>query len=300
MFSLIDMLRAPPAPPTSATPHAHEPPTPPIINIVDVGALWMGEEDVAYRAIMRSGLGRLVGFEAVKEECDKLNALGRPNERYLPYFIGDGADRQFCQNNFVMTSSLYEPNRRLVDLFNSLGEVMRPVKREKVKTTRIDDVPEIERIDYLKMDIQGAELDALRGAAKRLADAVVIHTEVEFVPLYTGQPLFAEVDAELRGHGFLLHSFPGIAGRAFKPLVAEGDATRPVNQVLWADAVYVRDFSKLELLTPEQLLRTAIIVHEVYQSCDLAALCLRHYDAQLKTALTPLYMQRLTTPPSST
>ncbi|MBL8763548.1 MAG: FkbM family methyltransferase [Phycisphaerae bacterium] len=278
MFSLIDMLGR----------------ACPVIDIVDVGALWMGEQDLAYRALLKHDRFRLIGFEPVAAECDKLNAMGRKGQRFLPYFIGDGTEREFRLNNAPMTSSLYEPNRRLVDRFAALGELMIPQTRERVRTTRLDDIPDIDAIDFLKLDIQGGELDALRGAARHLQRAVVIETEVEFVPLYEGQPLFAELDQELRRHGFLLHALPGTSGRTFRPLRDPSNPAATINQVLWADAVYVKDFSRLAVLSAEQLLRMAVIVHEVYGSVDLAALCLQHYDAKTKAGLWQVYIQRVT------
>jgi hypothetical protein len=172
---------------------------------------------------------------------------------------------------------------------------MRTVKTERVATVRLDDIPEIDAIDYLKMDIQGAELQALRGAERHLRRTMVVHTEVEFVPLYVGQPLFAEVDQELRRQGFLLHTFAGMSGRSFKPVMVNNNPNRALHQVLWADAVYVKDFTRFAELDAEQLIRAAIILHEVYHSFDLAALCFQHYDAQANTSLHKEYMQRLTT-----
>jgi hypothetical protein len=51
----------------------------------------------------------------------------------------------------------------------------------------------------------------------------VQQTEVEFVPLYTNQPLFAEVDIALRELGFVFHRFGGMAGRTMKPLVVSAN-----------------------------------------------------------------------------
>ena len=41
-------------------------------------------------------------------------------------------------------------------------------------------------------------LQVLRGATNLLNRICVVESEVEFVPLYVNQPLFADVDAELR------------------------------------------------------------------------------------------------------
>ncbi len=193
-----------------------------------------------------------------------------------------------------MTSSLFEPNRPLLDLFNNLSELTQVVRTEPIQTRRLDDIPQCAEADFLKLDVQGAELDILKGAQKLLDRVVVVNTEVEFVPLYKGQPLFADVDAFLRSRGFLIHSIPGIAGRAFKPLVANNNINEKVHQVLWTQATYVRDFTRLGELSSEQLLRMAVILHDMYGSYDLASLALLHHDARAKGGLWEVYLRRVT------
>lgn len=58
-------------------------------------------------------------------------------------------------------------------------------------------------IDVLWMDLQGAELQALRGLGDELKRVKVIHTEVQYREMYLGAPLFGEFDAFLRGQGFV-------------------------------------------------------------------------------------------------
>ncbi|MBL0174857.1 MAG: FkbM family methyltransferase [Ignavibacteria bacterium] len=58
-------------------------------------------------------------------------------------------------------------------------------------------------VDVLWMDVQGAELLVLRGMGVLLSSVRIIHTEVEFKTMYTGQPLFPDVDAFLREAGFV-------------------------------------------------------------------------------------------------
>lgn len=57
-------------------------------------------------------------------------------------------------------------------------------------------------IDFIWMDIQGAELDALKGAEQTLRDVRVIHTEVGTDTYYQGQSLKPEIDAYLFSLGF--------------------------------------------------------------------------------------------------
>jgi FkbM family methyltransferase len=63
----------------------------------------------------------------------------------------------------------------------------------------------ISNIDLVWMDLQGAELKAMQGMGELLKNIRILYTEVEFKPMYLGQPLFAEIDQFLRAHGFRLH-----------------------------------------------------------------------------------------------
>ena len=45
------------------------------------------------------------------------------------------------------------------------------------------------------MDIQGAELDVLRGATRAMENALLVESEVEFQPLYRGYAVLAVVRA---------------------------------------------------------------------------------------------------------
>lgn len=277
MFSLIQMLGR----------------SAPVIDIVDVGAMWLGAEHVPYRALLQEGRARVIGFEPVQRECDRLNALKLPGHTYLPYFIGDGMDRTFVETNASMTSSFFEPDLEFCGRYNALAEVMQPVERGMVRTTRLDDVSEVANVDFLKVDVQGGELDVFQGASRALEQAVVVQTEVNFAPLYKDAPFFAEIDLELRARGFMFHTFLGIQGRALKPLLVGNDPYKPVRQMLWADAVYVKQFSCLAGLSAAQLLKMAVILHEVYQSMDLAAVALQHHDAKTRGGLWVAYMTRL-------
>jgi FkbM family methyltransferase len=100
----------------------------------------------------------------------------------------------------------------------------------------------IPRIDLLWMDIQGAELAALRGLGARLADVALIHTEVEFEEVYTGQPLFAEVRRFLEAQGFRFLGFTIYARHSADAVFANRKSfgTRAVLRALAAHPLLVR------------------------------------------------------------
>ena len=145
---------------------------------------------------------------------------------------------------------MFEPNEALADKFQNLGELLRVVGTRTLETRRLDDFAETTGADFLKIDVQGGELLVLQGAVERLRDVLVVHTEVEFLPLYKNQPLFADIDSLLRDQGFAFHTMIPF-GRTFKPMVVNNDGSAWVRQILWADAVYVRDFMAFAELAPE-------------------------------------------------
>jgi len=252
-----------------------------------------GEGTEIYDQLMKLGIAKIVGFEPVKEECEKLNKKSNGTCTYLPYVIGDGGSSTFNECNFPMTSSVYEPNTPLLDKFQNLTSLMQVVKKEKVQTRRLDDIPEVKDADYLKVDVQGGELGVFSGSEELLKHVVIVETEVEFVPLYKDQPLFAEVDQMLRRHGFIFHKFIKIQGRTFKPLLIRENVNATMSQVLWGDAIYVKDFMNLGALSPEKLLKLVIVLHEVYRSYDLCAAVLVHYDNSVKGDLSKRYINKL-------
>jgi len=71
------------------------------------------------------------------------------------------------------------------------------------------------------------------------------------------------------------------------------DAQNPyaaLNQLLEADVVYVRDFTRPDLMTDEQLKHLAIIAHHCYKSFDLTVNCLHHL--RQRGAITGEFMEQ--------
>jgi FkbM family methyltransferase len=60
----------------------------------------------------------------------------------------------------------------------------------------------VEKIDFIWLDIQGAELPVLKASPHIMKTVKAIVTEVEFVELYKGQSLYAEMRPWLEAQGF--------------------------------------------------------------------------------------------------
>jgi len=91
---------------------------------------------------------------------------------------------------------------------------------------RIDSIISEAEIDILKLDLQGFELDALKGADKILKNTKLVFTEIEFTELYNDAPLFSHIDLFLRPHGFRLLNFYSLW-------------THPDGQLTSGDAIYL-------------------------------------------------------------
>jgi FkbM family methyltransferase len=75
----------------------------------------------------------------------------------------------------------------------------------EVETDRLDALAGrsgLTAIDYIHMDVQGAELRVLNGAGTLLDSIGVIWMEVEAVPLYRDQPLKPEIERFMKSRGF--------------------------------------------------------------------------------------------------
>lgn len=275
----------PPVPLLSLAPLLDELPD---INVVDVGANPLYGEAV-YRGFLDRGLAQVVGFEPEPEALAELRRRAGPRETYFADLAGDGRAHEFIRYRESGFSSILALNPAILPHKHYLGAASQEISRSATPSVRIDDVEAIGRIDWLKIDAQGSELMVLEGAARKLTDVAVIHVEVLFAPLYREQPYFADIDTFLRSQGFLLHRFLDIESRALPPFVSQGDRTKGLSQVFWADALYVPDFTQWPTLPVDRLLRIALILNDVYGSVDMASWALRCRDAQLGTGLADVY-----------
>lgn len=237
--------------------------------VVDVGANPI-DGDPPYTTMLAAGLCEVLGFEPQIEALARLENAKGPRERYLPYVLGNGSARTLNICELEGMTSLLKPDPTHLALFN-LFPTWGIVKSQVPVTTRkLDDVAEITHLDFLKLDVQGAEHEVLVHGRDKLKEAVVVQTEVSFVPLYQGQPVFGEIDLLLREMGFLPHCVTGTKIWPISPMVVGDAPNRGIRQLLETDMVYVRDFSRPQNMSAEQWKHLALVAHHCYGSYDLA------------------------------
>lgn len=238
-------------------------------EVVDVGANPIDDEP-PYTPMLVAGLCRVTGFDAQPEVLRELETNKGPGERYLPYAVGDGDMHtlNICQSSGC--TSLLEPDPAVLKIFPFFPLYAQVIERVPVQTRRLDDISEIQHVDFLKIDIQGGELAVFQGGKAKLTETVAIQTEIPFVTIYKDQPDLGDVDRELRSQGFLPHTFAAFKESHFAPCA---DPRLAPRQLLEADIVYIRDLVHEDSVSDEQLKHLALIAHHCYRSFDLAWRC---------------------------
>jgi FkbM family methyltransferase len=264
-------------------------------NMLNVGALPLKDAAEPYWQLLDDfPASSLAGVELDANLCEELNRHAAARVRYYPAAIGKTEERRpLYETAHPMCTSLYRPDERYSDLFHDLEDARLKSVGETATVSLDRFVADhgIGDIDFLKIDVQGAELDVFQGGASALRSALFIVCEVEFVPIYERQPLFGDVDAWLRARGMTFHKFLGMGGRVMKPLAVQGSTLYPA-QFMWSDAVFVRDYFALESLNGDQLLKLAVLF-DIYDSKDAALHVLRRYDATQGDDLGDIYLNNL-------
>ena len=225
------------------------------VTLVDVGA--RGGIHERWRPF-HSEL-QVVAFEPDPVECERLKKESFPYEiRFLPFALGaqsgTAATLHICKKPGC--SSLLLPNRALCDQFD-FGSNMEVVGQYAMTLSRLDAVCDVQP-DMLKIDTQGTELDILHGAGRLLDEVKAVELEVEFVPQYEGQALFADVDCFMRSKGFMLRGLRRSSWRQRAPTPhAFG------GQLMHGDVLYLRH----EILD----CRAGHIILAAYRQYDLLA-----------------------------
>lgn len=154
-----------------------------LTEVVDIGANPI-DGDPPYKSMLEQGLCRVTGFEPQVEALAELERRKGPNERYLPYAVGDGQTHTLRLCRASGMSSLLQPDMESLALFDALKPLAEVTQRLSLDTHRLDDITEVSHCDWLKIDIQGSELSVFQSGRSTLQNAVVIQTEVSFVALY--------------------------------------------------------------------------------------------------------------------
>lgn len=184
------------------------------IHVIDVGA-----NRGQFATAVAHGLptARIDAFEPLAAPRDLMERLAPGGRRLVVHPFALGAAAATCTIHQAArddSSSLLPPGPLQEMIFPGTATA----SRHDVEVRRLDAVlrpDDILRPSMLKIDVQGYELEVLRGAAGVLPAIDWVYVECSFLELYVGQPLFAQIAKAMAEYGFV------VAG-LYNPVVRPG------------------------------------------------------------------------------
>jgi FkbM family methyltransferase len=290
------------------------------VTVVDVGS--RGGFNVEWSAF-GSAL-RIVGFEPEESECARLNAGAPPNVTYLPVALaGHTGSATFYETQLSASSGLYRTNMQYFSrLLNRENAVV--VGERTIAVSTLDEAlarAGVDRVDFVKLDAEGAELDILTGSPSLVGSSTLIGllSEFRFQQEINGSPIFWQLDAQVRDFGFRLYDM-GFSHQSRRALPYESlpefeslryqllphglpfFAYTSHGQIMDGDALYFRDWliecnaPARQRATPVRLLKTAAFF-ELYSLNDCAAELIEAHRHELAPLVDCDRLLDLLTPP---
>ena len=199
-----------------------------IMSVLDIGA-----NEGQFAKIITQILpdAQVYSFEPLKSCYEKFQSNFNGNNRVeiFNYALGDVEEETLInKNEFSATSSIINTTDFLIEAFPFSGKVT----KEKIIIKRLDDVREklsLQKQILMKIDVQGFELNVLKGAKNSLQDVKLIIIETSFFELYQDQPLFKDIYNFLIQHGF---NYFG----CFEQIIDSRD-----GKVLQSDSIFIKN-----------------------------------------------------------
>lgn len=186
--------------------------------ILDIGAC-EGEDSIRYKRLFPKA--EVIAFEPNTSNLEKiyhnLRVFGDEEIKVLPYALSSRngtAEMHISSGNPEgipesphwdygnKSSSLLQPS----ELMSRFHSWLRFDTKVTVPTRRLDSVLSelgIRSVDFIHMDVQGAELMVLEGSVEILPAVACIWLEVGTEPIYVDQPSAAKTQEFLEGLGFI-------------------------------------------------------------------------------------------------
>ncbi|MEM6727221.1 MAG: FkbM family methyltransferase [Pseudomonadota bacterium] len=228
-----------------------------------------------YEPLLARGCADVLGFEPQEDAHAALEKAAPEHARFVCAAVGSGEPGILHQwAKAPGMASLYPlrgASARYLGRFRGLaGNAL----ETPVETRRLDDIHDVPDIDLLKIDVQGAERDIIRGGERKLAGAVAIITEMRFYRLYRGEPAFGALDLELRRQGFVLHKFLPMARTTLPSRLASRLSRKAKSQIIDGDAVYIRPLENIAAWQDDALMRLALCAAGAFGSHDMVLMIL--------------------------
>ena len=161
------------------------------LTLVDIGAAG----DIEPRWKPFTEFINYIGFEPDGRSRKQLLSNKKSSTKtfkILPYAVWDSSKKiDFNLTQNPETSSVYKPNEAFLEKFPN-SQRFKVERKISIDVKKIDDL-NLPEADFIKIDIQGGELNSLIGAPKFLKKVFGLEIEIEFLQMYNKQPLFGDV-----------------------------------------------------------------------------------------------------------
>lgn len=234
------------------------------VRALDIGSRGGFERDLDAIAFAIDALG----FEPEADAFAQLDGNAPSPWRsltFLPVAIGpeDGERRLYIARDPGSTS-LLEPDTRIGEAF-AKPQFFDVVATPAIACRNLDSIlaeTGIGQPAYLKIDVEGAELEILQSSPATLSSLLALKVEVGFRRFRLGQPVASEIESFLREQGFELLDFTGparwrIDGYVIHPQADKGAIPYSRGQLMHGDYIFLRDPNTIR--EPERLFQLAAL-----------------------------------------
>lgn len=185
--------------------------------ILDVGAHTTEWIRIAMKVYPEATVYLIEPLQEMEEKLKQF-CVEFPKSRY--YLNGAGAKEEIL---LLTLSGVLEGANFLEGKNNHLISVN---KQREIKIITIDSLikkKEIEIPDIVKLDIQGFELEALKGASLLFGKTEVFILEVSFFEFIKGTPIFSDVIRFMADRGYEAYDFPSFLRRPYDNALGQMD-----------------------------------------------------------------------------
>ncbi len=152
-------------------------------------------------------------FEPIHENYKKLKELSEANNDFIviPKAAGSKIEKTLINKaNRITSSSLFD--LKADKKSKTFSEILIKKGTEEIDVTTLDTtLPSNITISILKLDVQGYELEVLKGSNNTLKRTLLVTLEMNNHEGYVGAPKYFELDEFLRQNNFVLFDiFPSV------------------------------------------------------------------------------------------